>query len=48
MVHIDWVMPRYLNKGHMQTLVDRMIDWEDTMKNTIDMMQDGGDELLQK
>ena len=41
-------MPRYLNKGHMQTLVDRMFDSEDTMKNTIDMMQDGGDELLQK
>lgn len=34
-VHIDWVMPRYLSKGHLETLVGRMQGWEIKMDNVI-------------
>jgi len=47
-VHIDWVMPRYLSKGHLQSLVDRMINWEAKMDNVIRTVQNGGEELLMK
>jgi len=46
MVHVDWVLPRYLNKDHLQILVNRMQDWEDKMENVIRMVENGGQELL--
>jgi 26S proteasome regulatory subunit N9 len=27
-VHIEWIMPRYLNKEHMQILADRLGEWK--------------------
>ena len=47
-VHIDWVMPRYLNTGHLQTLVARMHGWEDKMEGIIRLVENGGEELLQQ
>lgn len=41
-VHIDWVMPRYLNKGHLENLVGRLQSWEEKMDGVIRMVENGG------
>jgi 26S proteasome regulatory subunit N9 len=45
-VHIDWIMPRYLNKENIQILVNRMQHWEDKMTEVIAIVENGGQELL--
>jgi 26S proteasome regulatory subunit N9 len=34
--HIDWIMPRYLNQGHLQIMISKMNDWDSKMKTLID------------
>jgi 26S proteasome regulatory subunit N9 len=45
-VNIDWILPRYLNKGHLAVLVDQMKTWEDKTEMTIGIIEEGGEELL--
>jgi 26S proteasome regulatory subunit N9 len=45
-VHIDWIMPRYLNKENIQILVNRMQHWEDKMTEVIAIVENSGQELL--
>jgi len=34
-VHVDWVKPRYLNKGHLEIMAKKMNDWEQKLDQTI-------------
>ena len=45
-VNITWVMPRYLNMGHLKMLEGRLADWGSKMENVIQMVEDGAQELL--
>jgi|TARA_B110000285_G_C15000119_1_gene550996 26S proteasome regulatory subunit N9 len=45
-VNIDWILPRYLNKGHLEVLVGQMKTWEDKTEMTIGIIEEGGEELL--
>lgn len=47
-VAISWIMPRYLNKEHLQVLVGRMKEWEGKMEQVINMVENQATELLQK
>lgn len=47
-VHVDWILPHYLNKGHMEILVDRLHEWEQKMDNVVRMVENGSQELLIK
>ena len=39
-VHIDWILPRYLNQSHLEILVGKMRTWEDKMSGLITMSED--------
>lgn len=45
-VQIEWIMPRYLNKEHMQILAGRIGEWEHKVANLINHVEDGSFELL--
>jgi 26S proteasome regulatory subunit N9 len=45
-VQVDWILPRYLNKDHLQVLCQRMREWEDKMEGVIMMLESKSDELL--
>ena len=34
-VHIDWILPRYLNQNHLEILVGKMKNWEQKMDGLI-------------
>ena len=34
-VHVDWCLPRYLNKGHLEIMAGKMRDWEAKLENVI-------------
>lgn len=46
-VHIDWAMPRYLNKGHLQVMHKKMEEWELKMDNVIRLVENNSQELVQ-
>lgn len=41
-VNIDWILPRYLNKGHLEVLADQMQQWEEKTEMTIGIIEEGG------
>jgi 26S proteasome regulatory subunit N9 len=45
-VHVDWMMPRYLNQGHIRILANRLHDWEVKMENVIHLVESQSEELL--
>ena len=45
-VQVDWILPRYLNKDHLQVLTGRMREWEHKMEGVIMMLEAKSDELL--
>jgi 26S proteasome regulatory subunit N9 len=45
-VQVDWILPRYLNKDHLQVLTQRMREWEHKMEGVIMMLESKSDELL--
>jgi len=47
-VHIEWIMPRYLNKEHMQILADRLGQWREKVDGTVRLVEDQSQELLNK
>jgi 26S proteasome regulatory subunit N9 len=47
-VQVDWIMPRYLNKDHLNVLALRMKEWESKMEGVIKMLETKADELMHK
>ena len=45
-VHIDWCLPRYLNKGHLEIMCNKMRDWETKLDNSIRMVEAQAHELV--
>lgn len=45
-VQVDWILPRYLNKDHLQVLTNRMREWEHKMEGVIMMLETKADELV--
>ena len=41
-VNIDWILPRYLNKGHLEVLAGQMQQWEEKTEMTIGIIEEGG------
>lgn len=46
-VHVDWCLPRYLNKGHLTIMNNKMVDWEQKLDNVIRMCENNALELVQ-
>lgn len=45
-VHIDWAMPRYLSKEHLQKMHLKMEQWEDKMNNVIGLCESQASEMM--
>lgn len=45
-VHVDWILPRYLAKGHLEIMVRKLYEWEAKMDNVIKLVEGQSDELL--
>lgn len=39
-VHIDWILPRYLSLNHLSVMSGKLRDWEDKMNTVINMCSD--------
>ena len=38
-VNVDWAMPRYLNKNHLQIMNQKMKDWETKLDSVINLVE---------
>lgn len=45
-VHVDWSMPRYLNKNHLIIMNNKMVQWEEKMENVIRLCENNSQELV--
>jgi 26S proteasome regulatory subunit N9 len=45
-VHVDWILPRYLSKDHLTIMVNKLGEWSDKMENVIRLVEDSSHELL--
>jgi len=45
-VEVTWIMPRYLNKEHLQVVSSRISEWERKMEGVITMLENKSNELL--
>ena len=45
-VHVNWVLPRYLSKEHLQIMVQKLGEWGTKMENVIILVENGAEELL--
>jgi len=45
-VHIDWILPRYLSKKHLEIMVRKLNEWESKMDNVIMLVEGSSEELL--
>ena len=45
-VHIDWILPRYLSRDHLAIMVGKLGEWSEKMENVIRLVENGSDELL--
>lgn len=34
-VHVNWILPRYLSKNHLEIMARKLQDWENKMQNVI-------------
>ena len=46
-VHVDWMLPRYLSKAHLEIMVRKLQDWETKMEEVIRLVEGQSEELLQ-
>lgn len=46
-VHVDWILPRYLSKAHLEIMVRKLQDWEVKMEQVIRLVEGQSEELLQ-
>jgi hypothetical protein len=45
-VHVDWSQPRYLNKGHLKIMAQKMGTWEQKLDQVIRMVENNSEELV--
>lgn len=45
-VHIDWILPRYLSRNHIEIMVRKLGDWESKMGEIIKMVENQSEELI--
>ena len=45
-VHVDWMLPRYLAKGHLEIMTRKLQDWENKMEDIIRLVEGQSEELL--
>jgi 26S proteasome regulatory subunit N9 len=45
-VHVNWILPRYLSRAHLEIMVRKLCDWEAKMEQFICLVE-GQSELLQ-
>ena len=38
-VHVDWMLPRYLGRGHLEIMVRKLQEWEAKMDNVIKLVE---------
>lgn len=46
LVHIDWILPRYLSKSHLEIMARKIQQWESKMDEVIKQVEGQSDELL--
>jgi 26S proteasome regulatory subunit N9 len=45
-VHVDWILPRYLNLGHINIIVGKLGEWEIKLDEVIKLTESHSQELL--
>lgn len=45
-VHVDWILPRYLSRGHLEIMVRKLVEWEGKMEQVIRLVEGQSEELL--
>lgn len=45
-VHVNWILPRYLSRNHLEIMVRKLGDWERKMDETIKNVEGQADTLL--
>jgi len=45
-VHVDWCLPRYLNKSHLELMASKMRTWEAKLDGAIRMVENQSVELV--
>lgn len=46
-VHVDWMLPRYLTRAHLEIMTRKLQDWEGKMEHVIRLVEGQSEELLQ-
>jgi 26S proteasome regulatory subunit N9 len=46
-VHVNWILPRYLSRGHLEIMVRKLTEWETKMEEVIRLVEGQSEELLQ-
>lgn len=46
-IHVTWVLPRYLSKSHLEIMVRKLRDWENKMEDVVRLIEGQSEELLQ-
>jgi 26S proteasome regulatory subunit N9 len=39
LVHINWILPRYLSKSHLEIIVKKLRGWEDKMDEVVKQIE---------
>lgn len=45
-IHVDWMLPRYLSKQHIEIMVRKLQDWEEKMDHVVKMVEGQAQELM--
>jgi len=46
LVHINWILPRYLSRNHLEIMVRKLDAWEVKMDEVIKQVEGQAEELL--
>ncbi len=46
LVHVDWILPRYLSRNHLEIMTRKLGDWGNKMDDIIRHMEGSSEELL--
>jgi len=38
-VHVDWCLPRYLNKNHLEIMLTKMKEWEAKLEGAVRLVE---------
>lgn len=45
-IHVNWMLPRYLSRGHIEIMARKLQDWENKMDHVIRLVEGQSEELL--